>query len=90
MEQDQISILVQSRQLHWVTKRKSKQVAPAEGAEIHIQDKRAEKAKITANLQALNLENAQMLSHEDTPRPMTDLKKKKQLIKRRFTISESE
>jgi len=89
MEQDQISILVQSRQLHWVTRRESKQEAPAEGAEViliitRIQDKRVEKAKIRAKSLALNLEIAQMFAQEDTLTLLIDLRKKKEALRKRI------
>ena len=87
MEQDQISILAQSRQLHWVTRRESKQVAPAEGAEIRIRDKPAEKARIRAKLLALNSEIAQMLAQEDTRRLPTDLRKKKEVPRKRIYMT---
>ena len=89
MEQDQISILAQSRQLHWVTRRESKQEAPAEGVEIRIQDKRAEKAKIKVKLLALNSEIAQIRAQEDTPRLLIGPRNKKEpLRKRRYMTSE--
>ena len=87
MEQNQISILVQSRQIHLVTRRKSKQEAPAEGVEIHIQDKRAEKAKITAKLLASNSEIAQMFAQVDSLSPLTDLRKKKEPLSQRIYMN---
>ena len=82
-----ISILAQSRQLRWATRRKSKQGAPAEGVEIRIRDKPAEKARITAKLQALNSEIAPMLAQEDTRRLPTDPRKKKEVLRKRIYMT---